>query len=520
MGLLLAGIFGSLQLAQAQITPPKLPYIDIHIHAGIKPFNSLGKDRYNHWERIEHSCTSNYSKFFVKNADELPRRSQSNFAAMVGGNVRLGFLSLTPMEVNMLKPRLLNLNKRGVATFNCISGVNTSLWRLKQKDRDYWADLSANLRFVLGDEAKPYALDGRTLSYHFIRNRTDLETVLSDPDRMGVLLNIEGGHALGHSYAIDRRQTDRPDYAAMVLLNADRLKGVAPLDPFSDYRLDVPVISIGLCHFFWNGLAGHARTFTGTQEFIFGKQRKADQGFTDLGRQIVARLLDRQRGRRILIDIKHMSLRSRREYYARLDSAMAVGDTIPIISSHSTISSLSWDDPKYSRRKDNFRKNKRSTLNEWTISLCREDLRKIAETGGLAGIMLDKYRLMGRKTKRLHRQTVAGSRQRHQLMTDLILANLFMAAAHIGDARAWDVLCIGSDYDGMIIPPDNYQTAEDWPQLADDLTNFLHYPHALFDLFSAEDIERLMFGLSPEEIVRRVLSENGISFLRRHLPEE
>ncbi len=497
----------------------KLPYIDIHLHASIKPFNSLKSSSFNHWEIIEHSCENNFSKFFIKNANELPRRSQSNFESLVKGNVRLGFLSLTPLEEKMLQPRLLNINKRGVATFNCISGVQTSLWEIKQKDRDYWVDLHENLRFVLRDEKKPYYIKNEVFHYQFIRNKQDLETVLKNPKLMGVLLNIEGAHALGHSFHISRKWTHKSEYEQMVLQNADRLKGIVPLNNNDAYKLDVPLLSLGLCHFFWNGLAGHARTFTGTQEFIFGKQKKSNIGFTALGNKLVRRLLDKESGRRVLIDIKHMSLQSRKEYYALLDSMMEKGDTIPIISSHSTVSSLAWTDKAYSKKKDNYRKNKKTYLNEWTISLAKEDVEKIAETKGLAGIMLDKYRLMGGKTKKLHKKTVYGSKQRNQLMIDIIMANVFMVIKHLDTVEAWDIVCLGSDYDGMIIPPDNYVTGEDWPQMADDFRNFLTYPHALFDVFTKEEVERLMFDLSPEEIVNKLMSENGIAFLRRNLPE-
>jgi hypothetical protein len=53
--------------------------------------------------------------------------------------------------------------------------------------------------------------------------------------------------------------------------------------------------------------------------------------------------------------------------------------------------------------------------------------------------------------------------------------------------------------------------------LANDLLYFLKNPEPIFDLFSKEDIEKLMYGLSAEEIMQKFMYQNGLDFAIRNL---
>jgi len=97
------------------------------------------------------------------------------------------------------------------------------------------------------------------------------------------------------------------------------------------------------------------------------------------------------------------------------------------------------------------------------------------------------------------------------------MANILTGVQAIGEASAWDVFCIGSDFDGMITPVDSYQTVGDYPELANDLIAFLNDPSPIFDLFSVEEITGLMFDYTAEEIVNKIMSENVINFLMNNL---
>lgn len=502
--------------ANAQSNPP---FGDIHVHSSIKPFNSRHIEKTSHWELIEHNCEEDISDFFIKNTEQLPRRSQSNFEALVKGNVGFICLSLTPLERQMLHPRLLNIKQKGVHTFACLSGVQTSYEFIIKEEMNYYADLAANLQFVIQGENKPYYINNVPHFFEIIKTKQQFEAVNNDPHRLAVILSIEGAHALGNSVSIDKDITESPNYHQFVLNNVDRLKGTRPLiEGFSD-TLKYPVLFLGLDHFFWNGICGHARTFTGTQELVFGVQKKSDGGFTPLGRKVLHKMLDKEQGKRILVDVKHMSLQSRQEYYTYLDSLAAQGDTIPIISSHSTVTNLSWTDKEY-QKNDNISKNKKSYLNNWTISLAKEDVQRIHQSNGMIGIMLDKYRLMGGRAKDAHKKVVPGSVQRRKFLVKVIMANIFAAIEAIDDPSAWNTICIGSDYDGMVIPPDTYPTHQEFNSLANDLKNFLEYPSDIFDLWTAAEIEDMKYGLSSNEIVNKIMSQNLQRFLMENLPDE
>ncbi len=505
--------------SDSKFSAPPLTFTDIHMHASIKPFNSSEKGNYNHWELIEHNCDENASGFFINNSDQIPRRSQSNFESLIEGNTRVVSLSLTPFETQMVSPRLLNIKKKGISTFACLSGIELTYESFFQKEQDYYGNLASNLQFVIEGSKKPYYIKNEPYFYEIIHNRQQLKDIIHNPKRIGLVLSIEGAHALGSSFYINNKLTETPDYHQKVLENIDRLKGSRPLmEGFSD-TLQYPVHFISLCHFFWNGICGHARTFSGTQELVFGVQKLSNGPFSPLGRKALLKMLDKDQGRRILIDVKHMSLKARQEYYACLDSFMLKGDTIPIISSHSTISSLSWKD-KYYQKPDNYGKNKRRYLNEWTISLAKEDMQRIHRSKGMIGIMLDKYRLMGGKAKKMHSETIAGSLQRRQFLTKVLFANILTIVKAIDHQSGWDIICIGSDFDGMIIPLDGYPTSGEFPDLANDLKNFLEYPSPIFNLFTTEEIESLKFGLSSEEIVNKIMAYNMLEFLDRNLPDQ
>ncbi len=496
----------------------QLPYADIHVHTSIKPFNSRHKTDYNHWDVIEHNCSQHYSNFFV-NKSTVPRRSQSDFETMIKGNTRIAFLSLTPLERRMMRPRLLNVTKKGVGTYSCVTGINYTSEFLNRVNYDYFTELADNLQFVIDSEHQPYSIDGVDYTYEIIQNAAHLSSIIKDKTKIGLILSIEGGHALGNSYYMENDLTELPENRRDVLNNVDRIKGVLSLKEGSKEVLEYPVMSINLAHFYWNGLCGQARTFTGREEIVFGKQKNNDVGFSPLGMDVMRRLLDRSEGRRVLIDVRHMSLQSRQEYYQYLDDLMVVRDTVPVIFGHCAVSNLSWAHEDYAGQKDNLKKNKEYYLNNWTINPAKEDIQFIHKTGGLVGLMLDKNRITGTKGKKAIEATVPGSQERRETLIDLIMANILSGVQAIGEASAWDIFCLGSDFDGMITPVDNYQTVGNYPDLARDMTAFLNEPRPIFDLFSVEEIKGLMFDYTAEEIVSKIMSENVLNFLTENLDE-
>ena len=492
------------------------PYVDIHAHPAIKPFNSRHSGEYNLWQKIDHDCETKHSGLLINNSKEVPKTSQCNLESLQKGNVRLSYLCLTPMEKKMLHVNLLNEKKKGIGTMSCLAGVHMNETHDNQLTIDYYEDFVENVRFVEQGQGVPYYLNGQAQTYEIIQNREHLIQTLADPNKLALVLSIEGGHTLGHSLEPkDISQTLA--YENYYLSNLDRIKGIKPLREGQTEYLPYPIICMNLNHFFWNGLSGHAKTFSNAQNMIFGQNKGLDMGMTPLGIKVVERMLDAQQGRRILVDIKHMSLASRQWYYEYLQTLREKGDTVAIVSSHSTASGLSWTNKEY-LKKDNKAKNKNAYLNLWTISLCDEDVQAIHASKGIIGIMLDKYKLVGELGKKAMQNSIAGSQQRRQTYVKVIWANIFACVRAVNQPSAWDIMALGSDFDGLITPFETYVRASDLPEMAADMLAFLRQPQAIFDLFTEEEIQQLMFGYTPEELIRKVFYENAYQFTLRNLP--
>jgi microsomal dipeptidase-like Zn-dependent dipeptidase len=491
------------------------PFTDVHMHASLKPFNSRNVAKYNMWEQIDHNCDGRISNLFLNGSKEVPKTSQAHLEGLIKGNVKLAYLSLTPLEKEMMDAKLLNEQKKGLSTMACVSGVENCRVVGKGELINYYDDFVENIRYVQEGENIPYYLAGKAYSYEVAKNGKHLQELMQDPTKIALVLNIEGGHTLGHSLdPLDVSNTEA--YHKFYLENVDRLKGILPIKEGSTDYLDYPVLAINLNHFFWNGLCGQARTFSGLQTFIFGAGKGVDEGMTPLGEKAVAALLDKSKGRRVLVDIKHMSLASRQWYYGYLKKLREQGDTVAVFSSHSTAAGLSMTDKAY-LEKDNKAKNKNSYLNRWTISLSAEDIREIHLSKGLIGIMLDKYKLIGGLSEKLIEETVPGSIQRRRLYAKIVWANVFTCIHAVGEKSAWDIVSVGSDFDGMIVPFETYPRANEMIDLANDLLYFLKNPEPIFDIFSKEDIEKLMYGLSAEEIMQKFMYQNGLDFAIRNL---
>ena len=492
------------------------PYADVHMHASFKPFNSRLTGDYNMWDKIDHDCEGEISSMFLNGSKEVPKTSQCHLEGLARGNVRLGFLSLTPLEKGSLDVNFFNEKKKGIGTMACISGIMLEKMVGKDETIDYYADLVENIYFVERDADKPHYIDGVPYSFEIIKTSSQLEKVMADPHKLAIIMHIEGGHALGHSLEPNDISSTIA-YENYYMNNVDRIKGIKPISDGSLRTLEYPILSLNINHFFWNGLSGHARTFSNAQNIIFGQNKGIDMGVTKLGEKVIKRLLDKEHGRRILLDIKHMSLETRRWYYDYLHELAKKGDTVAIVSSHSTVAGLSWSDKEY-LKKDNNAKDKNAYLYNWTISLCDEDIKEIHRSKGNIGIMLDKNRLMGGLAKKIYDETVPGSTQRRKVAVKILWLNFFTCVKAINEPSAWDILSVGTDFDGMITPFEFYPRANEMPDMAADMYEFLKNPTDLFDMPKSE-VERLMFGISPEEIIRKVMFDNAYQFALRNLPK-
>ncbi len=502
-----------------QSTKPEvhIPYVDIHVHPGIKAFNSRHLGEYDLWSTITHDCDGGYANWMVNGSKGLPRYSQSNFESLMNGNFRVIGYSMTPIERGFYSPRLLNLKKKGAATFACISGVMVEPNSLKLKDDvQYFPILKENIDFVIEGEKKPHLINDVAHSYEVVQSKSHLQRLLKEANKMAVVLNIEGGHVLGHSLE-NKDVSDQPDFHKKVIQNLLRLKGVKPLNPWQQKYLKHPIFSMGINHFYWNGLGGHAKAFDFTQTLVFGGSKGLNEPISDLGKKVIKLMINDKKGRRIIPDAKHMSVASRTWYYSLLDSLKADGIHVPILFSHAAVTGLSISDSDF-LKKDKNGKSKDSYFNQWQINLANEEIQRVADSKGLIGIMLDKYRLCGGKAVELMEATEVHSEARRKIAIKIIAMN-FLQVAKVAGKKGWDIVCIGTDYDGMMKPFAHYMTSEELGTISQDLYEFFSNPEDVFEVFTKEEVKELMYGYSAEKLVQKIMSENGIQFYITHFPK-
>jgi microsomal dipeptidase-like Zn-dependent dipeptidase len=486
-------------------------FADIHAHVTLKPFNS--DDKPSPWQRIDNVCTGKLAKWMVNATKAVPRTSQCHLEGLARGNVRLVCCSLVPLERGMIVIPFINKKKKGDATHACVSGINTDHdWAyLKKNDIAYNENLHENIDYLKQYEHKTHTINGSNFSFEIAKNGAHLQEILKNPNKIAIVLTIEGGHALSHSLALKDDSTQN-SFKQEIVANTLKIK-----------LLDTPIFSINLTHFFWNGLCGHARTLNGAQMALMNQRPHLNDNITPLGKEIVLLLLDKttlganqKPYNRILIDTKHLSLAARKWYYRYVETQRKKGDNIPIICSHTGIAGLSWNDKKC-MQPDTAAKNKHTYLNIWAINLYDEDILAVYKSNGLIGIMLDKYKLVGDIGKKTYKNSVAGSEMRRTAYIQAIWANFLSAVKAINDKKAWDILCIGSDFDGMITPFEPYSRANDMPELAHDLQAFLENPTDIPTLFSQKEIKNLCFDLSPTLIVQKIMRDNAFNFIQKHL---
>ena len=170
-------------------------------------------------------------------------------------------------------------------------------------------------------------------------------------------------------------------------------------------------------------------------------------------------------------------------------------------------------------------------LHEEAINLCREDLVEIYNSKGLIGIQLDEKRIMGT----LAQKEIKGAKskaKRKEAYAKTVWANIFAALQELDSAgltdlkRAWDLFCIGSDYDGLINHFDDFETAADFNDIAIAMEKVISKKNLSFELckasghkksISKEKVEELKCGIANKTLVKKVFSSNAIDFFVENL---
>lgn len=549
-------------------------YFDFHFHPSFKSFLSDTDPA------RRHDCWRTYRNFvdfvFGGIVD-----SQSSFRQIDDSQTRHGVAVIYVMEDGLDEIGLV----RNLAPI--VSHLDKDMVRDLRPDR-YWERMLEEIRHLEGSLA---ARDG-AWPFRIVSSREEIAA-----DHNNLVLAIEGAHVLDGA-------------------GEDPLER---LDELKNFRHRI--LYLTLCHFAQNPLCTQAYAMKLVKPTKVPTFLPVGSGLTERGKSVIRRCYDTATGRRILIDIKHMSLSGRQQFYAWKRADPDLRD-VPIVASHAGATGLSWaydqrkaywaEDRYISslgqwaidyRKPDGLRLGKlKSSFNPSTINLFDEDIREIIASGGLIGLMLDQRQLgvnkkpfeyfaatdhaalgeqpatpaptespltekptasersyvsqhyrrenlamlslpnlgidaaatsvrdffrsddkkeggavTARSTTSLPVDPVAGHRaprlNRKKRRHLLHLCNNLLHFIRVGGPAAWDHICIGSDFDGLVDAPNNCESVLEYRDLE------VHLREMLRDLVDEHGPDfTTEMGLEEVDVrVRQVMGGNGARWVEEQL---
>lgn len=477
----------------------KKPLIaDIHIHPILKSFNWTKKDgTKNPWEAFNHiQPNTRTGRFAVGATRALSKYTQTNFYKLIEGNVRVVCISLYPFERGFLNmrnlPKLFTTDQAIYEVAAITSGMGID--KVKQLDNhtDYYQEFKDEYAYLKKHEGKSPC--GKH-SYKVVNNYSEIQEVLKKDNELAVIVTCEGAHAF-FDHDMWESGMGKKDLKEKLSKHVQEVK-----------EWENPPFFINLMHHFYNYLGGHGTTMYGVTGSVLNQNRGLEKGLEGLGLRVMKEMLSNKNGKRILIDTKHMSLEARREYYRwlRTHNYISKIDNIPIICSHTGVNGFKTMTGSLAR-KDTNKKNKNSYFFNWAINLSDEELNIIHESDGLMGIIIDKGKLGGGGFEsRVNK--AKDNKEKKEMYMQLFWDNLFHAVDAVGSKSAWDMFCLGTDFDGAINHVDFYDDAAKLQNLYKDLYEFLD---------KKKYKKKLWHGYKPEELLDKVFAQNTLNFMEKY----
>jgi len=470
--------------------------VDLHCHPNLKAFNSGHPEPVrNLWENIRHKIDGGFAKTIGNNSKQILKESQSHLEALVNGNVRVFNISLYPVERGFLHlrkiPKLLLGKKRINIMHEVITGYDGVRIAHLKTHSNYFPELEAEYRYVFNAQGK--SPDGKS-RFMLANNYHELEQALKSHNILAGILSIEGAHALGVGCSESEK------------LSNDELKGLLTQNIQTIKNWETPPFSINLAHHFWNQLCGHARSFKPPINNLINQNKGKNKGINDLGWHVIRELLSNKNGKRILIDVKHMSAAARKEYYQFVGhhNKSYPADTIPVICSHTGVNGFATLDHSM-KQPDASVKSRNHRFHRWTINLCDEDICAIHQSNGIIGLMVDKGVIGSTRTVR-QLATVKDEKQQRQQYCRLFWDNAFQIVAAVDNKSGWDVIALGTDFDGTITHMDPYESAAKMPLLRADLIGYLE---------DSRLHEEYWYSYTPVQLVQKIMCGNAMQFYKR-----
>lgn len=560
-------------------------FCDLHMHLSLKKF----------YQNSKYDSTLNWCPYDDKTKPLLRgKRStfknyiEADYDHMDGVNYDIVCESLMPLEKNTVS----TLCKRVLNNMGTKIGFRR-LKRVQKENNTSFNEMMTQYQFLqMQTERNPFN-NASASGFRLVKNRDGL----LDARNMGltaVVLTLEGGNSFygpvnsgnvktaGNHFGSDHWQTE-------LLSNIDSVK-----------KFEHKVFYTSLTHFGWTRIAGQGKAVDHEARFIRGlSQLLSSQGLThkalhnkwasglldsvivgkrtvdtltctftgskyyytnSIANRVLDRLLDSSGRHRspIYIDIRHMDIQARIDYYTYLRNRKG-NDTIPIIMSHAAVSGeslnyalLTGNGPWYDRypevrnpfkfykrhaRRDScfvnagFIQDKNVTgwFNPWSVNLANEEIPVIYNSNGLIGLIffdltlgthMVNYKRRNKKQYTVELLNTSYARKARLSDADIcdfyemesFMRNMFHIVEKSGrtDSTAWNHICVGSDFDSGMDPIDISPTAKEMPKFYNQMIKLL----PLYAEVNAK--EHLLFKLSPAQITRKIFHDNMYRFIMKY----
>ncbi|MGX5817784.1 membrane dipeptidase [Chitinophaga lutea] len=472
------------------------PIFDLHCHPAMKPYGqSFSKDpiRQNSPNRRQKNSLWYYdSPNLFERAGQLLlgicKFTQADCTTLVYGSTRIACASLYPIERGFFNSDLGTEVVSDLANA-FVTGVGRQRVDYVQDVLNYFEDLEGEYDFYRQLNGADVRTESGKCRYRLVRNYDEIEQhMLAQPDDVNtvfIVMTIEGMHVLNENAL---RVSDEATW----LRNVNKLK-----------NWEHPPFFVTFAHHFYNHLCGHARSLAGLVGSVANQSEGLGDPFTPLGLKVRDALLDTSNGKRIYIDIKHMSAAARVQY---LEYLAQRGEQIPVIISHGAANGLrSMKEPVADG------KNTAHKLLAEDINFYDDELLAVARTRGIIGLQLDERRIASEATLKSTKHAIGMNKIRHyrsELLWNQVQHIVELYDRH--DLFAWDNIAIGSDFDGVINPLNGFLTAETMPFLLSYLER-----HVNNYMIAPDNPLKPYNSIPASEIVNRIFSLNAGAFMKR-----
>jgi len=488
-------------------------FADIHCHPGMHPFayDYVGKKKNkNVWDYDPPKPRQRKSTF--------PEFTQSDFRTLAKGGIKLAYVSIYPIEQGWFEANILGEGKITDLLARIISKLPIKFVNEVQKDSfQYYDFFFKEYHFLNVEDTRAHDVDGEVYRYVILKPGDDIDAVLEQENTIGVIMTVEGAQSFIPGNA-DQINSNTFDFD-QTIRNIEAIK-----------TWDHPPFFVSMSHHFYNGFCGHSRSFPGIASKLLNQSIGLNEPLNDKGRKVIDCFLginDHEgNGQRILIDTKHMSVAARKEYYEKIRQYNAGNndsDKIPIVVSHTAYSGHPTMDAAIARPDtDDDKYSDSAIFNNWSINLCDDEIIEIFNSNGIIGLNFDERILSGKQVmeeyksrfskKDIKKRTMELQRFWAQQMLNNILG-IVKAVVNSGlipdpdKVKIWEMLAIGTDFDGMINAEDAFLTAEE----------FVDFRLLLEEILPLQnDIGSFLQGLSVEEALDKLMYENAHNFAKTH----